>query len=204
MKTFSTEEAISFGWNTVKNNLFFFVGLQLATILIGLSFAFFPLIIPKDQGMLKILVNFIGRIVDMGLGLGMIHIMLKTVDGKKAVFSELFSQFKVRLLVQYFGASIAYGIGSAVGLILLIVPGVIVLIRYHFYGYALVDKGVNGLDALKTSWSITKGNTMTLLRFSFVIALINILGMLALVIGLLVTAPLSLLATVYVYRKLSA
>lgn len=204
MKTFSIGEALSFGWNSVKSNFFFFVGLQLATILIGLSFVFFPLVLSEDQGIIIILVNFIGRVVEIGLTLGMIHIVLKTVDGKKAVFSELFSQFKPGLLLWYFGASIAYGIGSVIGIILLIVPGIIVLIRYSFYGYALVEKGVNGLDALKISWNITKGNTIKLLLFGIVIFLVNIVGMLALVIGILVTAPLSLIATAYVYRKLSA
>ncbi len=204
MKTFSIGQALSFGWNSVKNNFFFFAGLQLASVCIVLSFILLQLFIPKDQGIIKILIYLIERIVDMGLTLGIIHIMIKTVDGKKTAFSELFSQFKAGLLLNYIGASIAYGLGAVVGFILLVIPGIIVLIRYGFYSYALVDKGVNGLDVLKISWSITKGNTIKLFLFGVVTLLINILGMLALVIGLLVTAPLSLLATAYVYRKLSA
>lgn len=212
-KTFSIGEALSFGWNSVKNNLSFFVGLQLTTVLIGLSFSLLQYIL-RDQGILKYDISFgkividplsfIRNIVDMGLGLGMINIMLKTVDGKKSEFSELFSQFKIKLLLHYLVASIVYGIGVIAGTILLVIPGIIVLMRWFFYNYALVDKGTSGLDALTISWNITKGNTIKLLRFSFVIGLINILGMLALVIGLLVTVPLSFLATAYVYRKLSA
>ena len=79
---------------------------------------------------------------------------------------------------------------------------VVIAIRYSFYNYFLVDRNAGIGESLKSSWQATQGLTGKLLLFSLLIAGINVLGLLALGVGLLVTAPLSVLAETYLYRQI--
>ena len=58
------------------------------------------------------------------------------------------------------------------------------------------------MDSLKKSSAMTSGIKMNLFLFAFLLVVINIAGALALIIGLFVTIPTTIMATVYVYRKL--
>ncbi len=60
----------------------------------------------------------------------------------------------------------------------------------------------DAIAALTRSSEITKGHKWDLLGFFIVLFLLNILGLLVLIVGVIVTAAISLLATAYVYRRL--
>jgi len=59
------------------------------------------------------------------------------------------------------------------------------------------------IASMKESYAITKGRFWKLLGFWIVIGLFNLLGLIPFGIGLLVTVPVSALASIYVYRELS-
>jgi uncharacterized membrane protein len=88
------------------------------------------------------------------------------------------------------------------GFILLIIPGIFFALRLQFTCYLIVDKNLGPVEAVKTSWKITKGNAWNLFFLGILLGLINILGLLCLIVGLFVTVPLTMLATTFVYRKL--
>lgn len=90
----------------------------------------------------------------------------------------------------------------AVGFVLLIVPGVVVALTFMFTTFIVIDRALGPIEAMKESRRITHGHKWTLLGFSLMLVLINLLGILALVVGLLVTIPVSSLALVYAYRQL--
>ncbi|MFQ5551374.1 MAG: hypothetical protein ACE5FJ_09075, partial [Gemmatimonadales bacterium] len=56
---------------------------------------------------------------------------------------------------------------------------------------------------IRHSWSITEGAAGKLFLLMLVLAGINVLGMLALGIGMLLTAPTALVAMGYTYRQLN-
>lgn len=90
-----------------------------------------------------------------------------------------------------------------VGLVLLIVPGVILMIRLGFYKYLIIDKkDISITQALRESMILTKGITWKLFLFTVVLGLVNLVGFICFVAGLLVTIPLSAIAFAYVYNKL--
>jgi uncharacterized membrane protein len=89
-----------------------------------------------------------------------------------------------------------------VGTILLIVPGIIWALKFQFYGYYIVDKNLKPVDALKMSAMSTSGKKGNLFVFFVLLGLINFLGLIALLVGLLISVPVTLLAYVYVYRLL--
>jgi len=89
------------------------------------------------------------------------------------------------------------------GLIFLIVPGLYLALKYQFAPILVVDEKMGVMDAIKKSGEMTKGKLMDLFLLSLALLFINILGVLALGIGLLVSSPLSMLAYARVYRQLS-
>jgi len=58
---------------------------------------------------------------------------------------------------------ILYTLITLVGTILLIIPGIIWGIKFQFFGYFIVDKGLEPIEALKRSAAITKGVRWSLL-----------------------------------------
>jgi hypothetical protein len=58
-------------------------------------------------------------------------------DGKVPDVEDLFRGYPHFL--NYLAASILYGLMVAIGLILLIIPGIYLALKYQFYGYLIVD-----------------------------------------------------------------
>ena len=139
-------------------------------------------------------------VISILVQIGSIKITLELYDGKPLNFSNLYSQSN--LILRYLGASILYGLMVAVGLILLIIPGIYLAIKYQFFSFLIVDKNMGIMESFKKSEEMTQGVKMNLLLFSLALAGINILGALVFLVGLIVTIPTTVMATVYVYRKL--
>jgi uncharacterized membrane protein len=113
----------------------------------------------------------------------------------------LFSDLHVFL--PYLILSILTSIAVGVGMVLLIVPGIYLALAFAVAPYALVDKNLKCVPALKASMELTTGHKWHLLGFIIVLIAINIVGAILLLIGLLVTIPISVLATSHLYLILS-
>jgi uncharacterized membrane protein len=87
---------------------------------------------------------------------------------------------------------------------LLIVPGVIFTLMFMFATFIVVDRELGPIEAMKESKRLAHGHKWALLGFVLVLALINLLGVLALGVGLLVSIPVSSLAFVHGYCTLTA
>jgi len=201
MIEFSKKEAIKFGWEITKRNIYFFIIILLLIGGIETSLSYLNNFLVKKNILLGFSLMFLYIILYMIFNLGLIKISLKFYDNEKPKISDIFSQY--HLFFKYFLASILYTLISILGYLLLIIPGVIFSIRLCFFGYLIVDKNSGVIESLKKSWEITKGNTWNLFILLILLVLINILGFLALVIGLFWAIPTSLLAQAFVYRKLS-
>lgn len=199
---FSISEAIHFGWNTMKSNLGFFIGLLIFVFL----FTSLSSIIAAKATEANIFLGIIFYIADFSLSIiisiGLVKIALRFCDNEKGRFADLFSQYP--LFPQYLVGSILYGLIVFAGTILLIIPGIIWGIQFCFYDYFIVDKGLGPIEALKRSSAITRGVKWDLFGFFLVLLGINLLGALCLLIGLFVTIPTTMVALAFVYRKLMA
>jgi uncharacterized membrane protein len=198
---FSKSEAILFGWNTLKKNFGFFLGMLAIVVainlLVGLVMSSFSEEAPK---VLVIAVSAISWILDLLISMGVIRITLKFCDQEQATYRDLFSAY--RLLLNYLVGSIVYGIMVASGFVFLIAPGIYLAVKYQFYDYLIIDKGMGPIDAIKRSGVLTEGVKRNLVLFWLALVGINILGMIALGVGLIATVPVSWLANAYVYRRL--
>lgn len=105
-------------------------------------------------------------------------------------------------LISYIIASLIFSVMVMVGLVLLIIPGLIVAVIFGLYGWALVDKGLDPIASLRESSRITSGRRWQLFLFVLAAIGLNILGLLALIIGVLITSAVTLIAAGHVYRQL--
>lgn len=202
-RKFEVGDAIRFGWETTKANLTLVVILTLiAALATGIPSAIAQ---GFDAGspVLATVFRLIGAIVSLVVSIGAIRISLRLHDGGSASVRDLFAA-DGSLVWQYFLASLLYGVVVAVGLVLLIIPGIIFGVRYVFYGYAVVEGNARPLEALARSAAATRGAWRSVSLFGLAIFLLNILGALLLGVGLLVTVPVSALAAAWVYRRLTA
>jgi len=87
--------------------------------------------------------------------------------------------------------------------VLLIVPGIIALLMFMFSSFVVIDREKGPIESMAVSKLITKGHRWPLLGFVLLLLLINIAGLLALVVGLFVSIPVSTLAFTHAYRVLS-
>lgn len=192
-------ESIQFGWKTLQSSVVFVIGVTLVAWVV-------PSIIEWagdrafDRGIQEFGMSIITGLVSSTFALGLAKIYLRFRDGEKPIFENLFDGL-ARLHV-YIAAMIILSIAVVMGLILLIVPGIIFLLRLWFVGFVVVDEKVGPLEAIQRSWDMTRGYTLDLFLLFILLVGLNILGLVCLVVGLLATVPISGLALAYIYRHL--
>lgn len=183
----------------MKEHLKLFILLELTMLILNILFSqvqkFF-----EGAHLIYFLVTVATSLIGVWIGIGLIHITLALYDNKEARFSDLFS--RADLILPYVGAAILYGLIVFGGVILLIIPGIIWAMQFGFYKYLVVDKKLGPVEALKASSKMTKGHRWNIFLLTLLVLLINILGLLALGVGLFITIPVGMMAMVYAYRTL--
>lgn len=180
---------------------------------------------------ISLIFNIIAAIIGILIKMGCIKISLNFCDFGKVhfggVFSCLLSFFKYVIALIIFSialwgwmflmvfplviAKIIWGIDWLTFILLLlivlaiaIIPLSILWVRFRFFAYLIVDKRIGAIASLDRSYEITKGATWDLIIFYTLIIIINLIGLLPLGFGLLITIPITMLATAYIYRKLES
>jgi uncharacterized membrane protein len=135
-------------------------------------------------------------------------VYLRTSRGEKITFKNLFEPLTGPMFIHFVLAmTIAYVFIFA-GLILLIVPGVIVASALCFTSYRIFDmkihdwKGDYFWQAIRESFEMTKGHRGRIIVFLLAILALNILGVIALGIGILITMPITGIAIAHIYNTL--
>lgn len=99
-------------------------------------------------------------------------------------------------------ALILTGILSFIGMLFCIIPGLVIGAMYMFAILFIVDKKMDFWPAMQASHEVVKRNYVGFTLFFLAIALFNFLGLIALVVGLLVTVPVTFVAVTAAYRDL--
>ena len=81
------------------------------------------------------------------------------------------------------------------------IPAIYITIRLFFWSYFIIDKNLNGFEAIKKSWSITDNRTTEIIIFSIGLLFFNFLGAL-LIIGICITIPISYLFICLYFRHI--
>src|SRR5689334_21598815 len=102
---------------------------------------------------------------------------LRVVDGHPISASDFLTPHGNFL--SYLLATILFGVGTAIGLMLLIVPGLLWAVRFGFYGFSVVDQHADVVSSFKRSAVLTEGVRWEVLGFGLVLVGLNILGAIA-------------------------
>jgi len=199
MKQFSIGEALSFGWETWKSNALLWIGVMLVAGILQ-SIPQIPAQTMSDRPALAVFGGLIAFLISTLVQIGLAKISLSFVDTGRAEFADLFNGYPV--FISYLIASIIFGLMLAVGLVLLVVPGIIVAVIFWLYVYAVVDRGMGPIESLQRSMELTRGVRMDIFLFMLASLGLNLLGMIPCFLGLFVTAPMTMMAAAYIYRRL--
>ena len=120
--------------------------------------------------------------------------------GKEFSFNDLFSGFSHFLPLML--AGLATGGIVAAGFILLILPAIYFMVSYLFASAFVVDYGVEFWQAMEISRRLVGKHWFRLFGFMILLIIINLLGVLALGIGMLVSIPVTSCAVAIAYRSI--
>lgn len=195
MHTNIVSPTIKAAWETFLKRPFFLVGAVLLVLIVSSIIN----ALPGEDG--SIVLVLAALVVNVLIELGLIAFILKAHDDITQV--KLADLWHPKAFLPYLAVKIITTIAVLVGLVLLIVPGIILALMFIFATYLVVDTGRGPIEALKESMRITKGHKWGLFALMLALIGINILGMLALGVGLLISVPVSLLSIAHAYRTLS-
>jgi uncharacterized membrane protein len=124
----------------------------------------------------------------------------RILTGQSFQFSDFFKGFNYFLPL--FLAGLASGIIVSIGLVLLIIPGIYLAVGYMLTTFLIVDYRMEFWQAMETSRKIVTKNWFSVFVFALALFAINVLGALALGVGLLVSAPVTALAASIAYKEI--
>lgn len=199
MQGFRNTDAIRAGWEIYKKRPWLFAGAILATWAVSWFVSAVGDQLDPDS-IVVFLFSLVGFLINILIGMGVTAFFLRAHDAPDSV--GLRDLWHPQHFVSYLLTAIVYGVGVAVGFVLLIVPGVFLMLTYQFAQYFVIDKGIRPIEALQASARITRGHRWELFGLFIFVLGINILGFLFFLVGLLVSVPVTALAIVRAYRTL--
>jgi len=196
---FNVGDAISYGWVAYWKN----VGpMMLITLVIfAVQFTINVVASTTHDDLGNVVLQLVGILVGIILVMGLFRATLAVCEGRKPEVSML---LLTDGFFNYLVASMLYWIGVVIGLFLFIVPGIIFALVFMYFGFSIVQQPELGpLAAMKRSADITRGHRPQLFGLVLVLLLINIVGVLACLIGVLFTYGITVVAVAYAYKTLS-
>lgn len=193
---FVIKEAISFGWKKTIENIWFLAVLTL--VFLALSFAFGGV-----KGDMRSIFQVLNIFVSYFAMFSFVKVSFRIYNGVKPTTADIleveWSKFGHYVLAAFISALII-----GIGFIFLIVPGIYLSVCLSLVSFATIIDGTDSIEALKKSWALTRKHFWPLFGLTILLGLINIVAAVALAVGLLITIPMTILTTLYVYEKLKA
>jgi hypothetical protein len=130
-----------------------------------------------------------------------LHIFtMKKLMGRNAEFADLFLGFNY--FVPTLVASIVIGLFVFCGTLLCIIPGLVVAAMYKFTYLFIVDKRMDFWPAMQASHAVVKRDYVGFTLFLLLLILVDLLGVLCCVVGILVALPVTFAAITVAYKEL--
>jgi uncharacterized membrane protein len=186
------------GWQIFKQFAWGFV--VFTVLLLALSLVTSSLPAPLgtgDEGEAGILSTVYSLLLAPVLSAGFYIVAFQIARNRPREFSDFFRGFN-----RFLPLVLVYLVGlllTAVGFVLLIIPGLYLAIAYLFAQALVIDKNIGFWQALETSRKIITKKWFSFLGLTLVLVLLNIGGLLALGVGVVITLPwtICILAAAY-------
>lgn len=227
-KPFTSSASLSVAWKAFASHWKFIVPATFATAVTIILLQVISKSVER-QPLLSLIIAIIVTIAGIAITLGWTNISMQLVRGHGANWRDFKTDKKS--WVYYFLARLIYGFFTVAAMILIFIPffllfisagsGVSLIIigilagiagfallvwltiRYMFISFVAIDHpNMGAWDMLKESVKLGKGHMLDLFGFGLLLLLINIVGLLLFVVGLLVAVPVSKIAVAHVYEQL--
>jgi len=179
---------ISRGFEIFKLNLGGFIG-----------FFFLIALITLVLNLIPILGSIASSVIGAPLGAGFTFVGLAVIRRQPYTFQDFFKGLSNKYFLQIFLVSLVGGAITALGLFLLILPGIYISVCYVFALQIAINWELDFWEALEASRKLISRNWFSMFGFVFVLGLINIGGALLLGVGIFFTAPLTICALLVAY-----
>jgi uncharacterized membrane protein len=133
------------------------------------------------------------------LAIGFIDLVRRSRQGEPVALGTLFSRFDA--FVPSLVASIVIVIGVALGMLLLVVPGLLVSLFSTYTMHGIAYERLGGIEAIRRSIQLVRTNMVPTLAVVLVLWCLQAVGG-VIVIALLVTTPLALIILTLAYERI--
>jgi uncharacterized membrane protein len=125
---------------------------------------------------------------------------MKKLLGRRAEFGDLFKGFN--FFIPTLVASLLIGLFTFLGTLACLVGALVVGAMYKFTYLLIVDKRMDFWPAMQASHAVVKNDYFGFTMFLLLAALVNVLGFLCCIVGLLVSIPVTFAAITIAYKEL--
>ena len=186
---FKFSEYINQGFDIFKKDAGAFIGYLIIALFISIACAIIPILGP-----------LLSMFITPPLYAGYFIVAKKIIHNEPYEFGDFFKGFDY--LVQLFLGNLIVSIFVTIGIVFCIIPGIYLAVAYIWVTMFIVFAGLEFWPAMEMSRKVITKNWFSFLGFIIVLGLINLLGLLALGVGLLVTIPSTKLALFAAYNDI--
>ncbi len=191
----NSKELLKEAWEVFKKHWKIVLGMVLLTML--------PSVIFSSTGSdSETSVSFIGDILSLYTAPLATIVILKVLRGQTPSMDDATAVFK--RIWPYFKTNVRTFLIVFAGFLLLVIPGIYFAFKYMFAPTLAIDGEDSSAEAMRKSAVMTNGYKMQLFLFGLVVLVFNLVGLLALVVGAVVTSAVSMLAYLMIYERLKA
>jgi uncharacterized membrane protein len=126
--------------------------------------------------------------------------IIKRLLGRPTDFGDLFKGFN--FFVPALVASLVIALFTAVGTLFCIIPGLVIAAMYKFTYLFIVDKRMDFWPAMQASHNVVRNDYFGFTMFLILLFLVNVLGAVCCIVGLLVSIPVTFAAITVAYQEL--
>ncbi|MCT4625007.1 MAG: hypothetical protein N4A46_15395 [Schleiferiaceae bacterium] len=181
-------ETIKEGWKMLMREPGMFIG-----------FALISMIISTTAGMIPFVGIFASVIISGPLAAGYLNVCYKLDKNEPITFGDFFAGFNK--ISPFIVVSIFQFIMVGIGFILLFFPGIYLAVAYAFIYPLVWFGGLEGWGTLEASRKLITKIWWQFFGLLILLVLVNLLGLLALGIGILFTIPLSGICIYVAYKN---
>jgi uncharacterized membrane protein len=143
----------------------------------------------------------IGQFLVIGpLSVGLFYVIFEKMRGKDINVGDIAKGFNYFIAAVL--SNILISLFAAIGFVLCIIPGIIVVALYIFAPAFIVEKKHDFWEAMEASRKVVMEHLFELILFAIILGAINFVGALACGIGVIFTVPLSFAAMAIAYDDL--
>lgn len=192
---------LEFSWRTLCANKKYFAVMMLAYVAAyGLGEIVSPFVSNFFHPLLGLMAGLTFFAAQNVLMMGLTKMAIKTSVEAPLSYADVYDTWP--LVLNYVIATFVLGILTILGFLLFIAPGIYIIIRCGFSFYFIVDQDMGPIESIKASFRHTEGLALYIFLFYLLLFAVNLGGLLACGVGLLITMPLSTIACACLFRNL--